>query len=64
MKTAQELYKISKTKAPEIVDEILKGVKEHVIQKCEEEACKAQLIIKSFWLMDYVMLKIYYSKSA
>ena len=40
MKTAQELYKISKTKAPEIVAEILKGVKEHVIQKCEEKACK------------------------
>ena len=38
MKTAQELYKISKTKAPEIVAKILNGVKEHVIKKCEEKA--------------------------
>lgn len=38
MKTAQELYKISQTKAPEIVANILDGVREHVIQKCEERA--------------------------
>ena len=40
MKTAMELYEISKTKAPEIVEDILKGVREHVIQRCEEEANK------------------------
>ena len=40
MKTAQELYEISKKKAPEIVTEILDGVREHIIQRCEEEANK------------------------
>ena len=40
MKTAQELYKISQTKAPEIVADILEGVREHVIQRCEGEANK------------------------
>lgn len=40
MKTAQELYEISKTKAQEIVAEILSGVKEKVILRCEEEAYK------------------------
>ena len=40
MKTAQELYKITQTKAPEIVADILDGVKEHIIQRCEQEANK------------------------
>lgn len=38
MKIAQELYEISKSKAPEIVANILDGVKEHIIQRCEQEA--------------------------
>ena len=40
IKTAQELYKISQIKAPEIVSDILNGVKEHIIQRCEQEANK------------------------
>ena len=40
MKTAQELYKISQIKAPEIVAAILEGVREHIIQRCEGEANK------------------------
>lgn len=40
IKTAQELYKISQTKAPEIVAGILDGVREHIIQRCEDEANK------------------------
>ena len=40
IKTAQELYEISKIKAPEIVSDILNGVKEHIIQRCEQEANK------------------------
>ena len=40
MKTAQELYEISQTKAPEIIADILDGVREHIIQRCEEEANK------------------------
>lgn len=40
IKTAQELYEISKNKAPEIVASILDGVREHIIQRCEEEANK------------------------
>lgn len=38
IKTAQELYKISQIKAPEIVASILDGVREHIIQQCEQEA--------------------------
>lgn len=38
MKTAQELYKISQTKAPEIVADILDGVREHIIHRCVQEA--------------------------
>lgn len=40
IKTAQELYEISQTKAPEIVAGILDGVREHIIERCEEEANK------------------------
>lgn len=40
MKTAQELYEISQTKAPEMVTGILEGVREHIIKRCEEEANK------------------------
>ena len=40
IKTAQELYEISQTKAPEIVADILEGVREHIIQRCEDEANK------------------------
>ena len=40
MKTAQELYEISQTKAPEIIADILDGVREHIIQRCEQEANK------------------------
>ena len=40
MKTAQELYKIAQTKPSEIVAGILDGVREHIIQRCEQEANK------------------------
>lgn len=40
MKLASELYKISQTKAPEIVADIMHGVKEHVEKRCEEKANK------------------------
>lgn len=40
MRTAQELYEISKTKAPEIVADILDGIREHITQRCEQEANK------------------------
>lgn len=40
IKTATELYEISKNKAPEIVAGILDGVKKHIIERCEEEANK------------------------
>lgn len=38
MKSASELYEISKTQAPLLAEEVLKGVKEHCIEKCEEKA--------------------------
>lgn len=40
MKTAKELYKISKEQAPLLVKAVLDGVKEHSIERCEEEANK------------------------
>lgn len=40
MKTAKELYKISKEQAPLLVKAVLDGVKEHSIKRCEEEANK------------------------
>ena len=38
MKSAKELYKISKEQAPLLVEGVLDGVKEHSIERCEEEA--------------------------
>lgn len=38
MKSAKELYKISKEQAPLLVKNVLDGVKEHCITRCEEEA--------------------------
>lgn len=40
MLKAKELYEISQRRIPEIVDEIMCGVKEHIIERCEEEANK------------------------
>ena len=40
MKTAEELYEISQRRIPEMVDEIMNGVKEHISERCEEEAYK------------------------
>lgn len=40
IKTANELYEISKSRTPELVAEILDGVRDHIIQRCEEEAYK------------------------
>lgn len=38
IKTAKELYKITLDRRPEIVESILAGVREHIIERCEEEA--------------------------
>ena len=38
MKTAKELYKISKEQSLLLVKNVLDGVKEHCIERCEEEA--------------------------
>ena len=38
IKTAEELYKITLDRRPEIVERILVGVREHIIERCEEEA--------------------------
>ena len=40
IKTAEELYKIALDRRPEIVEHILVGVREHIIERCEEEANK------------------------
>lgn len=54
IKTATELYEISKTKVPEIVADILKGVREHIIQRCEEEANKGATYYSIYLLNQYV----------
>ena len=38
MKTANELYEISKNQESSLVNSVLDGVKEHCISRCEEEA--------------------------
>lgn len=38
IKPAQELYEIAQTKAPEIVANILKDVRKHIIGRCKQEA--------------------------
>lgn len=38
MKTAEELFEISNKTVPEKVAQILDGVREHIIARCEEEA--------------------------
>lgn len=40
MYSAKELLKISKEKTPLLVNDIMKGVKEHIIKRSEEEANK------------------------
>lgn len=40
MINAEEMYEISINRIPEIVNEIMDGVKEHIIQRCEQEANK------------------------
>ena len=43
IKTAEELYKITLDRRPEIVERILVGVREHIIERCEEEANKGNM---------------------
>lgn len=38
MLNAKQLYEISQQRIPELVDEIMKGVKEHIIEQCKREA--------------------------
>lgn len=40
MIAASKLYKISKEQKPQIVDEVLKGVEEHIAERCVQEANK------------------------
>ena len=42
MKTAKELYNITQNSVPRIVNDILCGVKEHIIKRCEEEANRGE----------------------
>ena len=67
IKTAHELLEISKTKSTEQVAKILEGVREHIIERCEEEANKGAtsytiylkkglLVIKSLLLKECIKL--------
>lgn len=38
LKSASELYEISKEQIPILVKEVLEGVREHIIEKCIQEA--------------------------
>jgi predicted hydrocarbon binding protein len=40
MRTASELYEFSKSQTPILVTEILKGVREHIIESCERDAAQ------------------------
>ena len=57
MKTASELYEISKTQAPKIVAGILEGVREHIIQRCEQEANKGATYYSIYLKRGYAFVK-------
>lgn len=40
MKTAKELYEFTLAQAPKLVADILDGVHEHMVHRCEQEAAK------------------------
>ena len=67
IKTAEELYKITLDRRPEIVESILAGVREHIIEKCEEEAnrgnthytihlTKGNIVVKDLLLIECIKL--------
>ena len=57
MKTAKELYELSKNKTPEKVKKVLDGVREHVIMRCEEEANKGATYYSIYLDKDLVYIK-------
>lgn len=57
MKTAAELYEISKKQAPKMIADILHGVREHVIQRCEEEANKGTTHYSIYLKRGYAFVK-------
>ena len=67
IKTAEELYKIALNRRPEIVERILVGVREHIIERCEEEAnrgntcytihlTKGNIVVKDLLLIECIKL--------
>ena len=57
IKTAEELYKITLDRRPEIVERILVGVREHIIERCEEEANKGNMYYKIYLNKGNIVVK-------
>ena len=57
IKTAEELYKIALDRRPEIVERILVGVREHIIEICEEEARKGNMYYKIYLKKGNIVVK-------
>lgn len=74
IKTAEELYKITLDRRPEIVERILVGVREHIIERCEEEANrgntqytiylqKGNIVVKDLLLTECIKLANEFERS-
>ena len=57
IKTAEELYKIALDRRPEIVERILVGVREHIIERCEEESRKGNMYYKIYLNKGNIVVK-------
>ena len=57
IKTAEELYKIAFDRRPEIVERILAGVREHIIERSEEEARKGNMYYKIYLNKGNIVVK-------
>ena len=57
IKTAEELYKIALDRRPEIVERILVGVREHIIERCEEESRKGNMYYKIYLNKGNIIVK-------
>lgn len=57
MKTAKELYEISRGQTPEAVAKILDGVREHIIHRCLQEAKTGATSYTIYLKQGYIHIK-------
>lgn len=57
MRTANELYEFTMAQAPILVDRVLDGVKEHIVEKCEERARQGATNYSIYLKKEYAYIK-------